>query len=192
MVGQRTDASVDRLPAAMLPFYRSWLSIRRLEVPTIAAINGAAIGAGLCMPLACDIRVASTRARMGVPFTRLGMHSGMGRTYLLPDVVGHSTARDLLLTGRLVDAQEALRIGLVSRVLPRRTSSARRSNWPRTSQPRHLSQQAHQGRPVEPVRQSRCGAPVGGSRAAGDARHRGPAGRCHCGPGRRPAHFAGR
>jgi enoyl-CoA hydratase/carnithine racemase len=112
------DASVDRLRARMLPFYRSWLSIRRLEVPTIAAINGAAIGAGLCLPLACDIRVASTRARMGVPFTRLGMHSGMGATYLLPDVVGHSTARDLLLTGRLVDAQEALRIGLVSRVLP--------------------------------------------------------------------------
>jgi enoyl-CoA hydratase/carnithine racemase len=112
------DAGVDQLRRRMLPFYRSWLSVRRLEVPTIAAINGAAIGAGLCMPLACDIRLASARARMGVPFVRLGMHAGMGATYLLPDVVGHSTARDLLLTGRIVDADEALRIGLVSRVLP--------------------------------------------------------------------------
>jgi enoyl-CoA hydratase len=102
----------------MLPFYRSWLSIRRLEVPTIAAINGAAIGAGMCMALACDIRVAAARARLGVPFVRLGMHAGMGATYLLPDVVGHAAARELLLSGRVIDAEEACRIGLVSRVLP--------------------------------------------------------------------------
>jgi enoyl-CoA hydratase/carnithine racemase len=112
------EASVDRLRRRMLPFYRSWLSIRRLEVPTIAAINGTAIGAGLCVTLACDLRVVSARARIGVPFTQLGMHPGMGATYLLPDVVGHSVSRDLLLTGRLVDAEEALRIGLVSRIFP--------------------------------------------------------------------------
>lgn len=111
------DASVDVLRQRMMPFYRAWLSIRRLEIPTIAAINGAAIGAGLCMPLACDIRVASSRAKMGLPFARLGMHAGMGATYLLPDVVGHAAARDLLLTGRVIGADEALRIGLVSQVL---------------------------------------------------------------------------
>jgi enoyl-CoA hydratase len=111
------DATVDELRTRMLPFYRAWLSIRSLEVPTIAAVNGAAIGAGLCLALACDLRYAATGARLGVPFVKLGMHAGMGGTYLLPEVVGEAQARDLLLTGRVVDADEALRIGLVSRVL---------------------------------------------------------------------------
>jgi enoyl-CoA hydratase/carnithine racemase len=116
-IASEPDAGVDRLRARMLPFYRSWLSIRRLEVPTIAAINGAAIGAGLCLPLACDIRYAARGATLGVPFVKLGMHPGMAGTYLLPDVVGEAAARDLLLTGRLVDAAEALTLGLVSRVV---------------------------------------------------------------------------
>src|SRR3954452_8335788 len=116
-IASEPDASVDRLRGRMLPFYRSWLSIRSLEVPTIAAVNGAAIGAGLCLALACDLRFAAEGARLGVPFVKLGMHAGMGGTYLLPEVVGEAHARDLLLTGRVVDADEALRIGLVSRVL---------------------------------------------------------------------------
>ena len=112
------DATVDRLRTRMIGFYRSWLSIRLLEVPTIAAVNGPAVGAGLCLALACDLRYAAAGARLGVPFVRLGMHAGMGGTYLLPEVVGPAAARDLLLTGRMVDAEEALRLGLVSRVLP--------------------------------------------------------------------------
>jgi enoyl-CoA hydratase/carnithine racemase len=116
-IASEPDAGVDRLRARMLPFYRSWLSVRRLEVPTIAALNGAAIGAGLCLPLACDIRYAARGARLGVPFVSLGMHPGMAGTYLLPEVVGEAAARDLLLTGRLVDAAEALTLGLVSRVV---------------------------------------------------------------------------
>ncbi|MBD8870219.1 enoyl-CoA hydratase/isomerase family protein [Nocardioides donggukensis] len=111
------DAGPDRLRERMLPFYRAWLSLRRLEVPTIAAVNGPAIGAGLCVALACDLRYAAAGARMGAPFVRLGMHPGMASTYLLPEVVGTAAARDLLLTGRLVDADEALRLGLVSRVV---------------------------------------------------------------------------
>ena len=111
------EATVDELRERMLPFYRAWLSIRRLEVPTIAAVNGPAIGAGLCLALACDIRYAATGATLGVPFVKLGMHAGMAGTYLLPDVVGPAHARDLLLTGRVVDADEALRLGLVSRVI---------------------------------------------------------------------------
>lgn len=111
------DASVDRLRARMMPFYRAWLSIRRLEVPTIAAINGPAIGAGLCLALACDLRVAARGAKMGVPFLKLGLHPGMAGTFLLPDAVGPAVARDLFLTGRLVEGDEALRLGLVSRVL---------------------------------------------------------------------------
>ena len=112
------DAEVDQLRTRMIAFYRAWLSIRRLEVPTIAAVNGPAIGAGLCLALACDIRYAAASARLGAPFVRLGMHPGMAATYLLPDVVGAAHARELLLTGRIVDATEALRLGLVSAVLP--------------------------------------------------------------------------
>jgi len=123
-VSSEPDASVDHLRNRMVPFYRAWLSIRKLEVPTIAAINGHAIGAGLCLALACDIRYAARGAKLGVPFVKLGMHAGMAGTYLLPNVVGAAHARDLLLTGRVVDSEEALRIGLVSRVLEGATFSA--------------------------------------------------------------------
>ncbi|WP_122818290.1 enoyl-CoA hydratase/isomerase family protein [Nocardioides pantholopis] len=111
------DASVDSLRTRMLAFYRSWLALQRLEVPTIAAVNGPAIGAGLCVALACDIRYAAAGARLGAPFVKLGLHPGMAATRLLPQVVGAAHARELLLTGRLVDAEEALRLGMVSAVL---------------------------------------------------------------------------
>lgn len=116
-IASEPDASVDHLRTRMIAFYRAWLSIRRLEVPTIAAVNGHAIGAGLCLALACDLRYAAAGARLGAPFVKLGMHPGMAATYLLPNVVGEAHARDLLLTGRIVEAEEALRLGLVSRVL---------------------------------------------------------------------------
>ena len=115
------DAPVHRLRDRMLGFYRAWLSIRELEVPTIAAINGPAVGAGLCLALACDIRYAAASARMSVPFVQLGMHAGMAATYTLPNVVGEAHARELLLTGRMVGAEEAFRIGLVSSVTPDET-----------------------------------------------------------------------
>jgi enoyl-CoA hydratase len=126
------DASVSELRARMLEFYRSWLSIRELEVPTIAAINGPAIGAGLAVALACDIRYAAVDATLGVPFTSLGLHPGMATTWSLPNVAGHAVARDLLLTGRVVTGQEALGLGLVSlavpadQVLPEAVSAAQR------------------------------------------------------------------
>ena len=116
-IASEPDATVDHLRTRMIAFYRAWLSIRRLEVPTIAAVNGPAIGAGLCLALACDLRYAAAGARLGAPFVKLGMHAGMAGTYLLPNVVGEAHARDLLLTGRVVDADEALRLGLVSRVI---------------------------------------------------------------------------
>lgn len=112
------DAEVDHLRTRMVAFYRAWLSIRRLEVPTIAAVNGPAIGAGLCLALACDLRYAASSARLGAPFVQLGIHPGMAATYLLPNVVGLAHARDLLLTGRVVDADESMRMGMVSRVFP--------------------------------------------------------------------------
>ena len=115
-IASEPDAEVDYLRTRMLAFYRAWLSIQKLEVPTVAAVNGPAIGAGLCLALACDIRYAAAGARLGAPFVQLGMNPGMGATYLLPDVVGEANARELLLTGRTVDAEEAHQLGLVSRV----------------------------------------------------------------------------
>lgn len=112
------DAEVDALRSRMIAFYRAWLSIRKLEVPTIAAVNGPAVGAGFCLALACDLRYAASTARLGAPFVKLGLNPGMAATYLLPNVVGEAHARELLLTGRFVDAEEALRLGLVSRVFP--------------------------------------------------------------------------
>ena len=116
--------TVDDLRTRMMPFYRAWLSIRRLEVPTIAAVNGPAIGAGLCLALACDIRYAAAgREARASRSSSSGCTPGWPATYLLPDVVGEAHARDLLLTGRMVDADEALRLGLVSRVHRRRRAS---------------------------------------------------------------------
>jgi enoyl-CoA hydratase/carnithine racemase len=117
-IASEPHAEVDYLRTRMIAFYRAWLSIRKLEVPTIAAVNGPAIGAGLCLAVACDLRYAAASAKLGAPFVKLGMNPGMAATYLLPHVVGEAHARDLLLTGRVVDAEESLRLGLVSRVFP--------------------------------------------------------------------------
>jgi enoyl-CoA hydratase len=89
-----------------------------LPMPTIAAIEGSALGGGLEIALACDIRVASERARLGLPEVRLAVIPGAGGTQRLPRVVGHAKARELVLTGAVLDAAEAGRIGLVSRVVP--------------------------------------------------------------------------
>lgn len=116
-IGGDPDATVDELRHKMLPFYRTWLSIRDLEVPTLAAIDGAAVGAGAAIALACDVRVASSRASFSVPFLRLGIHPGMATTFLLREVAGVAVARDLLLTGRRVGAAEMLRMGIVTDIL---------------------------------------------------------------------------
>ncbi|MDD5127949.1 MAG: enoyl-CoA hydratase-related protein [Dehalococcoidales bacterium] len=97
------------------------IAIAKLEQPVIAAINGDALGAGLEMALACDVRLASTRARFGMPEVTQGRLTANGGTQRLSRLVGKSTALELLLTGRTITAQEASRIGLVNRV-----ASARR------------------------------------------------------------------
>ncbi|MBW2736450.1 MAG: enoyl-CoA hydratase/isomerase family protein [Deltaproteobacteria bacterium] len=102
----------------MLDYYRRFLTIRALHVPSIAVIHGAAIGAGLCFALACDIRYAAPEAQLGVNFVRLGLHPGMGATYFLPRLVGPARAAELLLSGRRIRAEEASRMGLVNAVYP--------------------------------------------------------------------------
>ena len=89
-----------------------------LRTPILAAINGAAVGIGATLPLQWDIRVASERAKIGFVFTRRGIVAEAHSTWILPRLVGFATAMDLLLTGRVLTAEEALRCGLVSRVVP--------------------------------------------------------------------------
>ena len=95
------------------------LTLRRMHQPVIAAVNGPAIGGGLCLALACDVRVAAESAY----FRAAGINNGLtaselGLSYLLPRAIGHSRAAEIMLTGRDVGADEADRIGLVSRVVP--------------------------------------------------------------------------
>ena len=100
-------------------FYTRYLSIRDLPIPTIAAMNGHAIGAGLCVALACDMRVAVADAKMGMTFAKLGLHPGMAATYTLPRLIGTARACELFFTGRLIDGVEAERLGIVNRAVPR-------------------------------------------------------------------------
>ncbi len=86
--------------------------------PTIAAINGVAVGIGLTMPLACDIRIASTEARFSARFVRVGLTPECGSTRYLPLVAGFANALFLALTGRIIDADEGLQRGLVDRLVP--------------------------------------------------------------------------
>lgn len=117
-IGADGDARVDQLRDRMLEFYRTWLTVRQVPVPVIAALNGPAVGAGACVALAADIRIASDRATFSVPFLKLGIHPGMATTYLLPEVTNLAVARDLLFTGRSLGAEEMLSLGIVSRVVP--------------------------------------------------------------------------
>jgi enoyl-CoA hydratase len=111
-------ADVPSMRTKMRAFYPKFLVVRTLDVPTIAAVNGPAIGAGLCLAMACDIRVAAEGAKLSTTFLRLGMHPGMAATYLLTRLVGTARAAELFFTARSVDGREAERIGLVNRVVP--------------------------------------------------------------------------
>jgi len=114
--GNLSDNTPDRLRDKMLPFYRAWLTPLEISVPVIAAVNGPAVGAGLCLALACDLRYGSPSATFSAPFTQLGTHGGMAVSWLLPEAVGMPRAREMLYTGRVVSAEEALAWGLVSEV----------------------------------------------------------------------------
>jgi enoyl-CoA hydratase/carnithine racemase len=93
------------------------LAMHAIEVPAIAAVNGAAIGAGLDLACMCDIRIAASGAKLGETFVNLGIISGDGGAWFLQRLVGYQAAALLTFTGRVIDADEALRIGLVTEVV---------------------------------------------------------------------------
>ena len=98
-------------------FYDVFLGFRELPMPVIAAVNGAAVGAGLNLALSCDIRVAARSARFAASFVHLGIHPGGGTTYLLTRLVGPGVAAEMLMSGLPVDADGALAARLVNRVV---------------------------------------------------------------------------
>ncbi len=106
------------LRRAIRSLYDPFLSLLDLEVPTVAAIHGAAIGGGLGLALACDLRIAAEDARLQGNFVKLGIHPGMAVTWFLPRAIGQQRASEMLLTGRAVDGVEAAAMGLVLRAVP--------------------------------------------------------------------------
>ena len=106
-IAQRYREGIQRIPRAF----------EALQVPIIAAVNGPAIGAGNDLACMCDLRIASTTARFAESFVKVGIIPGDGGCWLLPRVIGHARAAEMALTGDAIDAEEALRFGLVSRVV---------------------------------------------------------------------------
>ncbi len=113
------------------------LVLAHIRKPTIAAINGLAVGGGCTMSLNCDIRIASEAARFMLPFTRLGGSPELGSTYFLPRIVGIAKACELMFTSRMIDAREAKEIGLVNQVVP--AEELARASWEMASSIAKLS-----------------------------------------------------
>ncbi len=110
---QRTDLGKPSQDASFA-MYEPFLKVLDVEVPVVAAMNGHTVGGGFGLALLADIRIANVDAKYGVNFARLGIHSGLGISYVLPRLVGAAFASELLFTGRLIRGSEALRIGLVT------------------------------------------------------------------------------
>src|SRR5271167_560339 len=119
--GHSSDAGEQGIQTRISQVRRSEeISLLVHEMPkvTIAAVNGPAAGAGLSIALACDIRIASEQARLGTAFARVGYSGDFGGSYLLTQIVGSSKARELYFSAEILNADDALKFGLVNRVVP--------------------------------------------------------------------------
>jgi enoyl-CoA hydratase/carnithine racemase len=114
----RTLTVLERREQLVERVHRVALALEDLDKPVIAAVRGVAVGAGLDMALMCDMRIAAESARMAEGYVKVGLVPGDGGCYWLPRVVGLPKALELLLSGDTVDAREALRIGMVNKVVP--------------------------------------------------------------------------
>ncbi|GAB2474320.1 Clp protease/crotonase-like domain-containing protein [Jatrophihabitans fulvus] len=117
MFGGAGERPIAEMRARLSDIYDSFLRVRRLEIPTVAAVNGAAVGAGVNLAMCCDVRVAGPRAKFGITFAKLGLHPGGGCTYFLVQALGRQRATAIILDGATLDADEAERLGLVLEVV---------------------------------------------------------------------------
>jgi enoyl-CoA hydratase/carnithine racemase len=118
MAGLQKNGDVDSFRKLLDTGRDIVVQIATMPKPVVAMINGVAAGAGCNLALACDYRIASTQAKLGETFVKIGIHPDWGGTWFLPRLVGHSAAFELLASGRIVSAEEALRLGMVDRVVP--------------------------------------------------------------------------
>lgn len=119
--GTLRNTGKERREHVRADFQKKYSYFLATEKPVIAAINGPAVGLGLVIALYCDLRFASDSARFSTVFARRGLIAEYGMAWMLPRIVGHSNALDLLFSGRTIDAAEALRMGLANRVFPQET-----------------------------------------------------------------------
>lgn len=124
-VGRMSSEERERKPKGAEEFRRGFrsvqgiiLGLQRLEKPTIAMVNGAAVGGGFDLACACDLRVGSENARFMVAFTRIGLFPGWGGTWLYPRIIGIPKAAEMLFTGDFMEAKEAERLGLLNKLVP--------------------------------------------------------------------------
>lgn len=124
--GRNPITVLDRLTAGLRRSHEATtLRLHTMAKPTVALVNGVAVGAGLSLCLGADIRIASDRARFGTAFRNVGLSGDFGGTYLLPRLVGMGRAREMYLTAEIIDAAKALETGLVNRVVPHEELIAR-------------------------------------------------------------------
>ncbi len=125
MLAQLRTLGFEEARQHMLAFYGRYLSLLELQVPVIAAVEGPAIGAGLCVALACDLIIVSEDAKLALNFVQLGLHPGMGATYLAPRRVGPQRAAELMFSGRRFDGREAQKLGMALEAVTAGTALAR-------------------------------------------------------------------
>ncbi len=131
--GGASERSTADLRTELLAFYSSFLAIKALDIPTIAAVRGSAVGAGLNLALCCDLRIAAPDARFGATFSRLGLHPGGGCSYFLTQALGRPRALRVLLSGETLDTATAAASGLIDEVAedPESAAMALAMEWAR-------------------------------------------------------------